>query len=136
MIYYRIWVDCNIRMRSQPSRKWDWKLYSIISMTFAMSMNMMLLDAILERNVFHSNILAENIIDLPDSNWSQFLNCLLVFVFPPFILNYMLIFRGDRFEVLTKRYRSYNGRLFATYFIISLSLPIILLFFAALFSRI
>ena len=47
-LYYRIWANCIYRIKSQPANMKTWKVGSMILMTLAMSMNMLLLLTILQ----------------------------------------------------------------------------------------
>ncbi len=39
-LYYKIWIDCIVRGRSQENNKKNWKVMSILFMTLAMSFNL------------------------------------------------------------------------------------------------
>jgi hypothetical protein len=125
-IYYRIWVDCITRLRSIEANKNNWQLKSIIAMSFAMTYNFVLLMAILQRHVLGHYFYKLNIPFLSHYE-NNILTIFILFILPCVILNYLLIFRGKRYEKLLKKYSYHNGKLFAAYFSISLLLPVILL---------
>jgi len=133
-LYYRIWVDFIIRLRSREANKNNWQLTSILAMSIAMAFNFILLMAILQRQVFGYYFYEINISFL-SGHENYILTMLILYVLPCVFINYLLIFRGKRFEKLLKKYPYHNGKLFVTYFSISLFLPIILLWIGIIISR-
>jgi hypothetical protein len=131
-LYYRIWVDCIKRAKSQPTSKRDWALGSMFYMSIAMISNFALFMAILQRNVLHSYFYKVRF-----SFLSGPVNILVTYVFliiaPCIIMNYLLIFRNKRYEKLLEKYPYYDGKLFVSYFLISLLLPIVLLWIGIFF---
>jgi len=133
-IYYKIWVDCILRFKSQKQNKNSWPEWSMFSMTTAMTVNLMFFMAIFERHIlgfsfYELNIVSPNVVPIEGVN--DFLNTLVLFVMPCFVVNYLLIFfRKKRLKKLIRKYKypNYNGKLFATYFLISLFLPVVLIF--------
>ena len=51
-LYYRIWVDCIMRLKSIDSNKTDWKFKGMTAMSIAMTFNLVLVLVILQKNVF------------------------------------------------------------------------------------
>jgi len=133
-IYYKIWVDCILRLRSQEQNKDTWKEWGMIMMTIAMTANFMFFMTIFERHVlgysfYEFHISSPNIVsDVERVN--DVLNALVLFVLPCFVVNFLLIFRKKRLKKLIRKYKYpyYNGKLFLTYFLISLFLPLVLIF--------
>ena len=72
----------------------------------------------------------------PSEEINSFLNFFLNFFLPPLIINYFLIFRNKNYEKLLLKYKYCNGKLFASYFICSLFLPIVLILLAYLLMKI
>jgi len=126
-IFYKIWVDCLVRMKSQEKNKDDWKMWSMIAMTSAMTCNFLFLMAILQWNVLGFTFYYIKTTFLPERENNVF-SILILYVLPIIIINYSLIFRKNRFDKLIKKYPYYNGKLFVVYFSISLFFPLILLF--------
>lgn len=126
-IYYKIWVDCILRVRSKKKNRDTWKEKSMIMMSIAMTCNFMLLMAILERNILGCYFYKLSISSLSNKE-NNVLSILILHLLPILIVNYLLIFRSGRCRKLIRKYPYYNGRLFVTYFLISLFLPICLLF--------
>lgn len=124
-IYYRIWVDFIARLRSKEINKNNWKSKSMIIMTFSMTLNFALLLSIIQKH-FLSYFYYLNLSFL--SNYTNnILTLLILFIFPCITFNYLLIFRAARYKKLLEKYSHYNGKLFVTYFSISIFLPIIMM---------
>jgi len=125
-IYYRIWVDSIIRLRSRKVNKDNWQIKGMITMSVAMTFNFILLMAIVQRNIL-GYYFYKLIIPFLSNLENSILTILILFFLPCVILNYLLIFRDKRYEKLLEKYPYYNGKLFLIYFLVSLFLPIILL---------
>ena len=129
-IYYKIWVDCILRIRSQKKNKDTWAEWSMISMSSAMICNFLFFIAILERNIL-GFVFYKIDLSIPDEE-NYLLNILILFILPIFIVNYLLIFLNKRCIKLVKKYKytytHYNGKLAFTYIVVSMLLPIVLLF--------
>lgn len=133
-LYYRVWVDCIERARRQPANKQNWQIGSMIFMTLAMAFNFVLIMTILEKYVFKNYFYKLDFYFLP-VRINNILSYIFLFILPCIIINYLLIFRNKRYEKLTKQYPYYNGKLFITYFLTSLMLPIVLLLGTIIFSN-
>jgi hypothetical protein len=124
--YYWIWADCITRLRSITTNKDNWQIKSQIAMSIAMTFNFLLIMSILQRNILEIYFYKINFSILSTFE-NNALTILILFLLPCMIINYLLIFRAKRYERLIERYPYRKGRLFITYFLISLFLPIILL---------
>jgi len=125
-LYYKIWVDFITRLRSIESNKNNWKIKSYVIMSITMTLNLILLMSILQRHILHSYFYKIYFYNFPILG-NSILTILILFAFPCFVINYIFIFHKERYEKLLKKYSSYNGKLFLYYFLISIFLPIILL---------
>ena len=125
-LYYRIWTDCIKRIKSRPDNNNDWQVTSIFSMTLAMTFNFILIITVIEKFFFGHVIYDINLPFLHGPLKSLF-NFIVLFFVPCLILNYLLIFRNKRYERFFEKYPYHDGKLFATYFSISLFLPIALM---------
>jgi len=133
-LYYRIWVDFIVRLRSKEINKNNWKSKSLIFMTISMTFNLALLMSILQKHILSYYFYKLEIPFL--SNYeNNIITILVLFISPCFIVNYLLIFRGKRYEKLLERYPYCNGRLFVAYFSISMFLPIILMWISIFLSE-
>lgn len=114
--YFMMWVDGIIKFRSLPINKDDWKFKTIILVSMAMTLKAMLLDAIIERHITHTNFYNINIDIFPGENLDAFLNAFIIFILPFILINYFFIFRKDRYKFLISKYEyKYNGKLFSLY---------------------
>ena len=133
-IYYKIWVDCLLRMKSQEKNKHNWHVKSMIAMSLAMSLNFLLFLTILERDILGCFIYQLYISSLPEE-YSNALEILLLFVLPVVVVNYFLIFRNKRYEKLIEKYPYRNGKLAIPYIMISVFLPVFLVFILVVFIQ-
>jgi len=125
-LYYRIWMDCITRLRSQEVNKNNWKSKSSIMMTVALSFNFLFFMAILQRNIL-GVVFYEIEVPFLSQYFNNIISGVILFILPIISINYILIFYGNRYERLAKKYPYYNGKLFITYFLISMFTPIIVL---------
>lgn len=132
-LYYIVWVDCIKRGISQDANKKNWKIASIIFMTMAMAFNFVLFITILERYFLKFYFYKIDISFLP-VYVNNVISYLILFILPCLLINYLLIFRKNRYETLLKVYPYFNGKLFVSYFVFSMMLPIILLWLAIFFN--
>ncbi|MNU17097.1 hypothetical protein D3C71_52760 [compost metagenome] len=126
-LYYKIWVDCIQRARAQAQNKKDWKIYTMVFMSMAMALNFILFMAILQRNVLHKSFYNLDLDIFPGTKLDAVISFLLLFLLPPLAINYLLIFRNNKYEYLIQKYPYHNGKLFIGYFLGSLAFPFILL---------
>lgn len=125
--YYKIWIDCIIRMKSIPTNTTDWKYKCMIFMSMAMSGNLIIIMVALMKYVFHDDFYIIYIDIFPGENLDYFLDFFILYLGPIMIINYLLIFFNNRYKNLLVRYPYYNGKLFAIYFVCSLILPLIII---------
>ncbi len=123
--YYKIWVDAITKFRSRPENKGLWKFYCIVFIGMSMAFNLATIMAILERAVFKRSFYHIRI--FKSEYFNNVSSFFILFFLAPLILNYLLIFRNNRYEILITKYKTYNGKLFAWYFVLSLFLPFVLL---------
>jgi len=128
--YYQIWADCIIQ--GKASHK-EWKLTSMIFMSLAMGVNLVLIDGIIQRHLLGTNLYRLDIDVFPGKGLDAFLSFFILFMIPPILLNYFLVFHKSRYESFLKKYKTYKGKLFLTYLVLSLSLPLIIILVAKLF---
>lgn len=126
-IYYIVWSNAINRLRFVNPNGNSWKFYSMLFITIAMAMNLAMLVTIIERHVLKIDSYHLNFQHYIGVKLNTVLDFTVKFFFPPFVLNYLLIFRRKRYEFITKQYKSYNGKLAVTYIILSLFLPVILI---------
>lgn len=126
-LYYKIWTDCIVKASSIPANKQNWKRMTMVFMTMCMTLNFVLFMTILQKHILGNYFYDINFDILPEGV-ENILSFSILFIVPMLILNYWLIFRNDRYKKLIAKYRYHNGKLFLAYFLISMFLPLILLF--------
>jgi hypothetical protein len=136
-LYYKIWVDGLRKLKSIPANRSMWKFYAMIFISMAMAINFMLIIAILERNVFRTNFYHLEFDFFPELKLNSFLSFFILFLGPCVLINYFLIFRKKRYELLFKKYTvNYNGKLCVAYIMTSYFLPFILLIIGYVINKI
>ena len=101
-------------------------------MTAAMTFNWLLVINVTEFVFVGHPFYEINFYFLPDE-LGTLLEFFILFIAPWLILNYLLIFRNERYKELLAKYPYRDGRLFLTYFLSSLFVPIVLMWSAILF---
>jgi hypothetical protein len=130
-LYYRIWVDLIKRLISREGNNNNWQSFSMIAMSIAMTFNFVLLMVTIQKEVLGFYFYELNFPIL--SGFENYIfTMLILYLLPCVIVNYLLIFRGKRYEKLLKKYPYYNGKLFVAYFLTSMLLPIILIWIGIL----
>jgi hypothetical protein len=124
-----IWVDAITRLKSRPENVGMWKFYSMIFISMAMALNLLVIVTIIEKHILKYSFYQLNIDVFPGSKIDSFINFFLLFLALPLSINYLLIFRNNRYEKLIEIYKAHNGKLCVSYLILSYFLPLILLFF-------
>ena len=95
-----------------------------------MAVNIALIFSILQKNLLKKYFYGIQINLFSNEKANDFFNFFIYFLLPPLLFNYFIIFRNKHYEKLILKYKFHNGELFASYFIISLFLPIFLLLIA------
>jgi hypothetical protein len=134
-LFYTIWTDGIIRITQFPKNKDDWKFKILLIMTMAMAFNIALFMAILERNILHSNFYNINLDFIPEEHIRYSLEFFILYVLAPLLINYFLIFHKNRYEKIIQKYKYYNGKLYAAYFVSSFFLPLVLLFLGYFWTK-
>jgi hypothetical protein len=132
-LYYRIWVDCILRVKSIDANKTDWKYKSMAIMSFAMGFNFIMIMIFLQKNIF--GYFYEINFQILTGFQNYALTMLILYFLPCILINYLLIFHRDRYLKLIDKYPYRNGKLSLTYFLISIFLPIILIWGGIILSR-
>lgn len=131
-IYYKIWVDCIRKARSQPQNKSNWKLFTMIFMSMAMAINLWFITFVLMVHFKYSiPFFPLKIGVFQGTRIGSFVNFFVSYLLPFLILNYFLIFYKRKYKKLIKVYPYRKGILFSAYFFGSLG--IILLYFLIAF---
>lgn len=135
-LYYILWFDLirkainEKRFTNVNKTIWIWK--SLIFVSIAMALNLVLLMLLFEKYVvgyyfYHLKF------DFLPQRINNIFTYLILYIFPFLFLNYLLIFRKDRYKKIINKYRYYNGNLFLCYYIFSMMLPVILVLIAIIY---
>jgi len=102
-LFYLIWVDFILKFRSQPANKNNWQFMTFAYMTVVMSLDFFFIITYLE------SLLGYYFYDLKipiiPQKIGDPLSFVILFVGPPLLLNYMLIFRNQRYKKLISKYK-------------------------------
>lgn len=134
-LYYKIWVDAIVKLRSRPQNAGIWKYFAMAFMSMAMAINFIFIMAILQRNVFNADFYSLDVNIFPGTILNSFTSFFILFLLPMLLLNYFLIFYKNRYEQLIEKYEYRNGKLFITYFLLSLFMPLLVLYAGMFISR-
>lgn len=126
-IYYTIWVDGLLKMKSLPKNNGMWKFYGMTFMSTAMALNILLVMTILESHILNYHFYDVKVDVFPGTKLDAFLSFFILFLAPPLLINYLLIFYNNRYERLFKKYKYFEGKFYTSYLLISYFLPVVLL---------
>ena len=132
-LYYMIWVDFIIRAKSQPANKSNWQLMTFVYMTMIMGLDLLFIMMILQEVILGYYFYDFEIAVLPNKI-GDIISFVILFVGPPFVINYLLIFRNRRYEKLVKKYRSHDGKLAVTYMLLGLFVPLVVLLLGMIYG--
>ena len=127
-LYFKIWVDVIVKIRKNPLRKEDWKL--MVQIYMAMALNLMFLFAILQKNILHFSFYDIEINLFSSKILNDLISGFILFFLPPLLINYLLVFKNEKYLMLIEKYKSQNINYFFGYFFSSLFLPLIVLIIA------
>jgi hypothetical protein len=130
-LYYKIWVDAiNFERKSKEGFR-NWKVYTMIGMTMMQYLNFMELTLLLYAFKIKYNVV---LIDfLPGSMLDGFLSGSII-AMPFAFINYLLIFRKRRYEILLIKYKNNDGKLYKRYVLLSLVLFILPVYIIKIFD--
>jgi len=131
-LYFKIWVDAIIKIRKNPLRKEDWKWMVQSYMAVAMALNLMFLSAIIQRNILNFAFYDIEINIFSTQILNDLISGFILFFLPPILVNYLLVFKNNKYIALTEKYKTENGNYFFRYFFTSLFVPLLILIIALL----
>ena len=118
-LYYKIWVDTLVKLRSQQQNKGKWKILSFVFISMAMALNFILLISIFQRNILNYTFYSFDLDIFPGTKLDALLKFIILFLLPVVTVNYFLIFHNKKYEYLIQKYKSYNGKLGIIYLLTS-----------------
>src|SRR5690606_24287283 len=99
-LYYTIWVDCILRAKSQPQNKKNWKLFTMIFMGMAMSLNFIIVSIFLSDLGITNGVFSIKINFIESSKLNSILGFIVSYFLPITLINYFLIFYDRRYVKL------------------------------------
>lgn len=127
-LYNKIWVDAIVYEKTKHGHMRNWKPYTLIPISVLQGVNLLTIffwlstfnikiDIFIDFDLFPGTMI--------DGFISGFITLFLSFI----MLNWLLIFRGERHESLIKKYDYKKGKLYLVYFLTTIGvflLPLII----------
>jgi len=115
-LYYKIWVDAIVFEKTKHGDMRNWKSFTLIPISILQGINLLTiffwlvtfdikLDIFFDFNLFPGGML------------DRFLSGFITLFLPFIILNYFLIFKGQKYDVLIKKYKYQQGKYYLIYFL-------------------
>jgi len=130
-LYYMIWVDGIKRMQSVPSNYGQWKLQSMMYMSIAMALNIGMILSIIQLHILGYVFYDIKLHVFSLEKLNSALSFFLMYMAAPLVLNYFLIYRKNRYQILLEKYKYYDGKLALSYLFGTLLLSSIYVFLNA-----
>jgi len=127
-LFYKIWVDAIVYEKTKHGDIRNWKPYTLIPISVLQGIN--LLTVFFWLNAL--DIKLDIFIDFklfPGEMLNGFLSGFLTLFLPFIVLNYLLVFRGKKYDDLIQKYNYRRGKLYLIYFLATIFifiLPIII----------
>lgn len=132
MIYYKIWVECILRLKKHNSISLKWKRDSMLIMTFLMSFNFFTVMMILQYQI-GSFFYELNLKSLPPLI-EYFSMLFFLYFLPNLVFNYFMIFYRNRYEKFIQLFADVKKKYLYGYIILSIFTPIIIFWISYFFS--
>jgi hypothetical protein len=134
-LYYKIWVDAMVYEKTKHGHLRNWKTYTLIPISVLQGINLLTVFFLLSA----FNLKLDIFIDFnlfPGEMLDGFLSGFITLFLPFILLNYFLIFYNKQYKKLINEYKYRNGKLYLTYFLVSIGICIIPLILGKMFSLI
>ncbi|HEY4197152.1 MAG TPA: hypothetical protein VGM63_16535 [Mucilaginibacter sp.] len=132
-VYYKLWVDAIVLEKNKKGRGASWKAFTIIPISILMGFNLLTLLYWTSR-LTHHQLPVILIVGIFNSRLLNiYISAILMFFIPFLLLNYLVIFYGNRYQELVKLYQNNNGKWYRNYALISIGLLIIPVILSAMF---
>jgi hypothetical protein len=131
-LYYKIWVDAMVYEKTKHGHLRNWKTYTLLPLSIIQGVNLFTLLIWLS----FSGVKFDVFFDfdfLPGTMLDGFLSGFISLFLPFILLNYFLIFYNKQYEKLINEYKYKNGKLYLTYFLVSIGICIIPLILGKVF---
>lgn len=110
-----IWVDGIKKMQSVPSNNGQWKTKMMLFMTMTMALNFGMILSIIQLHFVGYVFYDIKIHIFPGEKLNNAISFFILYFILPLIINYLLIFRNNKYEKLLKEYKYFNGKLAIAY---------------------
>ena len=126
-LYYKIWVDAIVYEKTKHGHLRNWKPYTLVLISILQGVN--ILTIFFWLSTF--NVKIDIFIDFdifPGKMIDGFISGFLTLFLPFLELNYILVFRAEKYNTLVEKYTYRNGNLYFIYFLTSIGsfiLPIL-----------
>jgi len=118
--YYILFSDAINKILTVEKSKDLWKFYTLIFISFAMGLNLLMLKFIcFELKIFKQFTILTNLNITSYQKIDSVLTYFTFHLFPFLLLNYFLIFYKDKYKEIIVKYKHYNGKLIGWYYTIS-----------------
>lgn len=119
-VYYTIWTDAIHAFRKKNPQREDWKCYLFFLITFCNALNLFVIFLWLKfLKIINWNLT----IDISPSTFiNNAISFCFYFSFPFVLMNYLLVFRHNRYSKLIDKYPNRNGKFAMSYGILSVLL--------------
>ena len=124
-LYYKIWTDAVAAEQEKKSATRNWKLYTLIPISLLQGINLLTFFYWMKMIVNRNLPLAMPVHFFNARLINVFFSVVITLVIPFIILNYLVIFSNNRYEVLLSKYKSHHGKLYKRYALISIGLFIV-----------
>lgn len=134
-LYYKIWIDGIVKLRSRPQNAGSWKFFAMTFTSMAMALNLVLILFILSDFGVIDGVSKVPINLFPGTRIDALLSFFVSYLLPFLLLNYFLIFYRGRYNELINRYPYYGGKLYLKYFLGSLGVFLVYILIAVLIVK-
>lgn len=132
IFYYKVWIECIIRLKKQHLVSSNWKRDSMLIMTFLMSFNLFTIMMITQYRI-GSFFFKLNVNNFPPS--VDFVVTLFFLYFLPILfLNYFLIFYKNKYENLIILFSKNKLNFLYGYILFSIFTPLIIFWISYFFA--
>ena len=129
-LYYKIMVSSIYTSKNNGLMSDIWKFTSNFYVATAICANVLTIYVLVNNHLYPKSLDFISIEILNNKGLNFLLNLFLYNIIPIMLINYYLVFKDNKYNVLIKRFdKSYNKKTFAIYFLISFFLPLFLVFF-------
>lgn len=127
-LYYKIWADAISKAQKNKTENNGWKLMPLISISILMGINLLAIFLLLHA-FNHRLLLLFPVHIFYTTGYNTGISVIITYVLPFVILNYLLIFSNNQYQVISQKYRSSKSNIYKKYALISIgtvAIPVLL----------